>query len=91
MHDAFRMHVFQSTADLSKEFPNRFLGERFVLGNEMFDHLLQIARTRQFQNNVQIILFDEMRNVFDHVRMIQMLNEEETTSESGVERFTWRS
>ena len=38
MHNSFRMHVFQTTADLTEEFPDGFLRHQFVRSNEVFDH-----------------------------------------------------
>ena len=70
MHNPFRVHVFESTTQLDEILPNGPLWNESLLLFKVLDHTGQVSCVCQFQNNVQLVFFDEGRQVFDHVWVV---------------------
>lgn len=74
VHDPFGMHVFQCTAQLNEILPNGPFWDKPPMLSEMFDHERKVTGIRQFQDDVQFVVFDKRRQIFDDVRVVQLLN-----------------
>lgn len=67
------MHMSESAADLYEILPDGSLRDQTILFFKMFDHARKVTRVSQLQDYVKVVILYEWSEVFDNVRMVQLL------------------
>ena len=73
MHDPLAVHMLQRTTNLCKVLPDGpFWNEPFLCA-EVSDHAVKVAGVGHLQNDVQLVVLDERGQIFDYIRVVQLL------------------
>ncbi len=78
MHDALGVHVLEGGAELRKILPDGALGNEALLLLEVLDHAGEVPGVSQLQYDVQLVVLHEGGQVFDHVRVVKLLQNKTT-------------
>jgi hypothetical protein len=73
VHDALGVHVLERGAELRKVLPNGALGDEALLLLEVLDHAGEVPGVSQLKHDVQLVVLHEGGQVFDHVRVVKLL------------------
>jgi len=73
VHDTLGVHVLERGAELRKVLPDGALGDEALLLLEVLDHAGEVPGISQLQHDVQLVVLHEGGQVFDHVRVVKLL------------------
>ena len=84
VHDALGVHVLERGAELGEILPDGALRDEALLLLEVLDHAGKVAGIRQLQHDVQLVVLHEGGQVFDHVRVVKLLHQNQQQVSRGV-------